>query len=149
MLLLALLIISLAGCASSTEPSQPRTAPVFSLKLKRETVQRQKTHFVIDRKGRMQYAGGRDYTFGEMQEVRTLTPDELDAIWAIIENYKLNTATAKGGRYKTAKYEFTVSTSGLLGHSIDTIDDRVPGLTVLHDHLFTLQAETRFPDKDL
>jgi hypothetical protein len=138
--LLALAVLTLAllaGCSSAPAKSVDGQTPPFTLKLRCHTQDHRFTYFEINKKGEMQFGGGREATNFQAHPDFTLSPRQRAEVWRIITEQRVTESeNILFADCKTAEYDVDIWPGAGMGRSFRTIDDRSPGVKALHDLLF-------------
>jgi len=144
-LALATLAIFAMGCATTNTSGAKPIPEKLSLDLRAATTDGRFTYFELASDGELKFGGGRAAALRKAARAAMLTPEQRDAIWQIITRHDLLHAKNSKMFAKAEKvtYDLNISTGGP-NRSLRTIDDDVPGLKELHDHLFNLQANARY-----
>ena len=147
---LAMLAAFAIGCATTTnnaaKSSEAKPRPQkLSLDLRAGTTDGRYTYFEVTDDGELKFGGGRAGAMRKAARVAVLTPEQRDAIWQIIAKHDLIHAknSKMFARAEKVTYDLDISTGGP-NHSLRAIDDEVPAVKELHDHLFDLQANVRY-----
>lgn len=109
--------------------------------LRASTRDLQNTHFILDNRRQLFFAGGRQALIGQLKALGTITPQERQDLWDLVVKHKLFDAKSYPfTQGRTATYELTLHGMGER-RSIRSVDDLAVGLSRLHRALLQLQMK--------
>jgi len=141
---LAVLAMTLVGCASSGQ-SDPSVNPYdLQLELRSTYEDGRATIFELQRDGVLRFGGGRNALAGSTFPAGTLTREQFDRIWDVIESHDLLTGSGRllGDAERVQHHVRIRSNRG--SASYRAIDDDQPGLDALHAVLMEIQGKFRY-----
>lgn len=144
----AVIGLSLLGCGASRAIDAATPPEHLTLQLRMAGKDNKYTYFELDRDGQLSFGGGRMAMMRGSKPVTTLSAEQLQAVWDVIRKHKLLEAGSElFPDIEEVRWDLLIRTDSiLLGRTIRSSDDTVPGIKELHDLLFEFQAEVRYRD---
>ncbi len=143
----ALALLSLLNaCASRPEALLPQSGRPVDLTLQASTTDRRYTYFELKPDGQLSFGGGQLAKQKFAKPVMSITPAQMQEVWNIIERFGLHQAHAKptSAKARHVRYQLSIKPAGMKRRSYRGHDEEVPGIGVLHETLFNLQAAARY-----
>lgn len=143
---LAGLVVVCLACPACTTTDRPLgDNERFSLTLRSASTDRRYTYFDLTELGELSFGGGQAAVWREAEPVMNLTAEQRQHIARILNEHDLfNMKSPKRIDDVKTQYELRLQREGLVRRTIRSADDQLPGVRVLHDYLFALQAKRRY-----
>lgn len=145
----AAILVALTGCAGGSVPLSAQEVPeAFSLSIYKRTTDSRHTYMTLSRDGELAFGGGRAAMHRMASPIVTLTPEQRQAVWAIVVEHDLLHASGQAfAKAHDVAYEVEIRhrPGQFTGKSFRVVDDHVPqGVQQLHDLLFEIQGQVQY-----
>ena len=145
LLILVCLSLTIFGCSASQKTDAAINPQQLSITLWRATQARQYTYFELKTSGELHFSGGRNAMQRVAKPVMTVSREQIDELWQVIEKHNLLKAQSAPFLAKPKEVEIDIhirSRKG--GKSFRSVDGSEEGAKALHDLLFKIQADHRY-----
>jgi hypothetical protein len=141
-----MLLAALTGCSGSKGYDYDATTlpQRLEIELYMHNERGQAAYFELDRDGTLTFAGGKNAKRRWGDPVGTLDDEQKRALWQTIVRYDLMNARGQWfARGKQVRYECKLRAGGRV-NSVNTGDDKVPGLDKLYEKLNSIRVDFQY-----